>query len=67
MLDIFDFISDNKKYTYIDTIQYNDKNYVAYMDDDNVYISEYTMDKDGFILDDISDELYEILIREMKL
>lgn len=66
-MDIFQMISENEKFSYVDSIKYNGKNYVAYMDDENLYISEYTIENNELILDDISDELYATLLKEMKL
>ncbi len=67
MNDIFKLINNNEEFTYVDSISYNGKNYVAYMDDTNLYVSEYTINGEELTLDDVSDELYETLLKEMNL
>lgn len=64
---MFDIIIDNKKYEYVTQIEYNHKKYVAYQDNENVYISEYYFDNDNLILLGVDDNLVEILQKEMKL
>lgn len=67
MNNIFKLMNKTEEFTYVDSINYKGKNYVAYMDEENLYISEYTIEGEELILDDISDELYETLLKEMKI
>lgn len=67
MDDIFKLMNEKEEFTYVDSINYNGRNYVAYMDAEDLYISEFTIEGEDLILDDISDELYETLLKEMEL
>ena len=61
-----DIIIDNKKYEYINDIVYNSKNYVAFKDDNYLYIKEFTFDNELIFLD-INDSLYDTLRKMMNL
>lgn len=47
-----------KTYEYINNIKYDNKMYIAYMDNDIVYISEYILDGDKLIIKDIDDATF---------
>ena len=61
-----DIIIDNKKYEYVNDIVYNNKNYVAFKDDNYLYIKEFTFDNELIFLD-INDSLYDTLRKMMNL
>ena len=50
---------NGKTYEYVNNIIYKGKAYVAYMDDDNVYISEYVINDDKIIFKDISKDIFD--------
>lgn len=64
---MLDITIDNKKYEYITQINYNGKDYVAYADDDNIFISEYILDNDKVTLKEIDSNLLDIIAKEMGL
>ncbi len=66
-MDLFNITFNNKKFTYIDSITYDEKNYVAYMDDDNVYVSEYILKNEDIIFFDVSDATYNHILKELNL
>lgn len=66
-MNLFAFILDDKKYTYIDSVTLNNKHYIAYMDKKNVYISEYTFDNKEIILNDVDDQTYNLVSKELNL
>lgn len=45
MMKIFDIKIDNKIYSFVDSIHLNGKNYIAYEDKDDTYISEYIVNE----------------------
>ena len=45
-MKLFDIIIDNKKYEFVNSIHLNGKNYVAYTDNKNIYISEFVIEED---------------------
>lgn len=66
-MDLFNITFNNMKFTYIDSITINSKNYVAYMDDDNVYISEYVMENGDITFFDVTDTIYDMVLKELNL
>ena len=50
---------DGIEYEYVNNIIYKGKNYVAYMDNDTIYISEYKMVDGEVVFYDITDELFD--------
>ena len=66
-MKLTDIIIDNKKYEYVNKLIYNDKLYIAYMDDNSVYISEITYENDEVFFNPVNEELLPILKREFKL
>lgn len=66
-MDIFNIVIDNKKFTYVDSVTINKRNYVAFMDDDNVFISEYHIVNGDITFEDVDDETYDMVIKELKL
>ena len=53
----FDIIIDNKKYEFIDAQAVDNKTYVLYADDSNMYISEYEIINNKIILKEVSEEI----------
>lgn len=66
-MNLFNIIRDNKKFNYIDSISIDKHNYVAYMDDDNIFVSEYKIVNDDIIFDDVDDITYEKVLKELDL
>ena len=61
-----DIIIDDKKYKYIDSITYKNKNYVIFSDDNYIYIKEYDLNNE-LNLYDIDDSLYEEIRKKLNL
>ena len=43
---------DNKKYNLVNMVNYNNKNYIAYSDNNNTYISEIIFDNNKYMIKD---------------
>lgn len=57
---------DNKKYDIVNIISYNNKDYIAYSDDNNTYISEIAFINNKYVIKDIDDNLLEKIKHEME-
>ena len=55
-MKIFDIRIDDKNYKFVDSINLNGKNYIAYEDDENTYISEYEIEDDEVKFTTVSDK-----------
>ena len=63
----FEIVIDDTKYDYVDSIHLDDKDYVAYSDDDNTYISEYVIENEEVNFKEIDDETFEKVKEAMSL
>ncbi len=63
----FEIKIDGKSYEYIDSKVINDKNYVLYADDNNLYISEFEVVDNVMTLKEVSDDLLPILKEAFKV
>jgi hypothetical protein len=67
-MKLFDIIIDNKKYSFIDTVRDNGKNYIAYSDEDgNIYISELEIEKSKINFKETSEEEIQKVRRLMNI
>lgn len=66
-MNLFNISFDNKKFTYIDSIVIDNKDYVAYMDGDNIYVSEYVLENRNITFLDVTDATYDMVLRELNL
>lgn len=66
-MDLFNIIIDNKKFIYIDSITINKRNYVAFMNDENVFVNEYKITDRNITFNDIDEQTYEMVIKELDL
>ncbi len=66
-MDLFNIIIDNKKYNYIDSISLKNKNYVAFTDDENIYVSEYFLIAGDIVFKNVDDATYDMVIKELNL
>ncbi len=57
---------DNKKYDIVNIISYSNKDYIAYSDDNNTYISEIAFINNKYVIKDIDDNLLEKIKHEME-
>ena len=55
MMKIFDIKIDDKNYKFIDSINLNGKNYIAFEDDESIYIKEYSIEEDEVVFTPIDD------------
>lgn len=65
-MDLLTIEINNQKYTYLDSINLENKEYVAYMDEKNVYVSE-CIKTDELFFKDVSDEVYRKVIEALQL
>lgn len=65
-MNLFTIEIENKEYIYIDSIIMNDKKYVAYMDEKNVYVSR-SEGIETLMFKSISDEEYKKVIEALQL
>ena len=67
-MKLFEIIIDNIKYDFIDSIELNNKKYVAYKDaDDNVYISEYINNNGSIDFLEVNEETIEKVREAMSI
>lgn len=66
-MKIFDINIDDKKYSFVDSIHLNGKNYIAYEDSDTIYISEYVIDGDELELITVDEETVNVVKEAMGL
>lgn len=57
-MDILNIVIDDLNYTYVDSINLDEKNYVVYTDGKTTYISEYKITNNNLELFDINDEIF---------
>ncbi len=65
-MDLLTIEINNQKYTYLDSINLEDKEYVAYMDETNVYVSE-CIKKEELFFKDVSDAIYNKVLEVLHL
>lgn len=65
-MDLFHLKINNQNYTYLDSICLDNKEYVAYMDSENVYVSE-CVHKGDIFFQDVSDAVYTKVIEALGL
>ena len=66
-MKLFDIIINNKKYEFVNSIHLNGKNYVAYTDNKNIYISEFVIEEDKVNFIEIDDKTFEQVKEAMSL
>ncbi len=66
-MGLFNIIIDGKNYDYIDSINYENENYVAYSDEDSIYISKYTMHDEEIEFMDIDEDTFNKIREVMQL
>ena len=55
-MKLFEIIIGNKTYEFVNSINYNGKDYVAYQDNDNIYISEFVINDNNVDFKDIDED-----------
>lgn len=65
-MDLFTLEINHQKYTFLESINLENKEYIAYMDNTNVYVSECVKTEDLFFKD-VSDEIYRKVIEALHL
>ena len=66
-MNVFEIVIDNKIYEYVTSKKINNKNYIAYADDNNIIISEYLLDNNKLKLLPISDEILSMVKEVMNI
>ena len=66
-MKIFDIMIDNNKYEYIDSIKLDNKCYVAYQDNDTIYISEYVVENNQVNFLEIDENTFNKVKEAMSL
>lgn len=62
-----DIIIDDEKYSYVDSITLNNKNYVAYTNGEIITISEYVLNGGNVEFIALNDEEFNMVKEAMKL
>lgn len=65
-MDLLTLKIKNQKYTYVDSIHFENKKYVVYMDNENIYVSE-CIKGETLLFKDVSDVIYEKVIEVLHL
>lgn len=65
-MDLFTIKINNENYTYLDSVHLDNKKYVVYMDEENLYVSECVKKKELFF-QDVSDEIYSKVLESISL
>ncbi len=65
-MDLFTIEINHQKYTFLEAVNLENKEYIAYMDNTNVYVSECVKKEDLFFKD-VSDEMYRKVIEALHL
>ena len=58
---------NGKDYNVVGNVEIDNKNYIAYEDEDNIYINAYTFEDDKLNLLEITDEEKDKVIKELDL
>ena len=64
---MFNINIDGKNYEFLNSTTIDNKSYVAFFDEDTIYIKEYTFLNDNIIFNDIDDATYEIVRKEFNI
>ena len=67
MDNTFDIIINGKKFEYITSKKIDGVNYVAYADENNIYISKFTISNNQINLEPINEELIDSIKEVMNL
>lgn len=62
---MLDITIDGIKYEYVKSFVIDGKNYVAYSDFKNTYVSEYTLDGNNVILSDVPPQIFNQIMEEL--
>ncbi len=65
-MDLLAIKMNNQKCIYLDSVHLENKEYVAYMDEENVYVSECVKDGELFFKD-VSDDVYKKVIEVLDI
>lgn len=66
-MKLFEIIIDNIKYDYIDSVKLDGKDYVAYKDAENIYISEYVIVDNKINFKEVDEETIKKVREAMKI
>jgi hypothetical protein len=66
-MKLFDIIIGNKKYEFVNSINISGKNYVAYTDNKNIYISEFVIEENKVDFLEIDDNTFNAVKEAMSL
>lgn len=66
-MKLFEIKIDGKTYEFINSITYNGKNYVAYQDNDTIYINEFVINEKDINFLDIDPQTFEEVKKAMAL
>lgn len=62
-----EIVVDGKKYQYLKSVVYEGKTYVAFTDEETVFINEYTLTNNKINLNEVEDSIFEKVKKEMGL
>ena len=66
-MKLFEIKIGDKSYEFVNSIHYNGKNYVAYQDENAVYISEFIINENNISFIEIDDTTFEEVKKAMAL
>ncbi len=66
-MKLFEINIDNKNYEFVNSINLNGKNYVAYQDNDNIYISEFIIQDDKVDFKEIDEKTFNEVKKALSL
>ena len=66
-MKLFEIKIGDKIYEFVNSIHYNGKNYVAFQDDNTVYISEFIINEDNISFTPIDDTTFDEVKKAMAL
>jgi hypothetical protein len=66
-MKLFEIKIGDKSYEFVNSITYNGKNYVAYQDDEKIYISEFIINEDKVSFQEIDEQTFEEVKKAMAL
>lgn len=66
-MKLFEIKIGDKSYEFVNSITYNGKNYVAYQDNEQIYISEFIINEENISFSPIDDQTFEEVKKAMAL
>lgn len=62
-----ELIINDKKYKLVKVLNIDNKNYIAYEDEESIYVNEYIFEDNQMKLNEISDQEFDKVVKELNL